>query len=315
MATNLVDRAWMNVSGTPGTGNITLGTVVDGNQSFVDAGVVDGTPYPYVVFDGNDWEEGIGQSSSSVTVWQRTTVSRSVISGTAGTTKLTLSSSAQIFLTARAVDLADASLLKSGTIGTARLGSGTASSSTFLRGDQSWATIVSTGRLIGFGVFTSSQTITIPTGATACFIRMTGGCGGNDNTSGNNGAGTGAGSLEKYLSSITAGLTLAFTRGAAGGAGGAGGTSTLSSGTQTISTLTATGGARGYGGSSGQGVGGSASGGDVNVDGQGTPCAVPGQLASSGGMAGLGMGHGADLNGSSVTNTASAGYAEIWWFS
>jgi hypothetical protein len=125
MATNLVDRAWMNVSGTPGTGNITLGSVVAGNQSFTDAGVTDATPIPYVVFDGNDWEEGIGQSSSSVTVWQRTTVSRSVISGTAGTTKLTLTSSAQVFLTARATDLADASLFKTGTVAAARLPLGT----------------------------------------------------------------------------------------------------------------------------------------------------------------------------------------------
>lgn len=110
------DRAWMNVSGTPGTGNITLGTVVAGNQSFTDAGAVDGTQYGYVVVDGNDWEEGSGTPSSSVTVFQRTTVSRSVIAGVAGTTKLTLSGSAQIFLTARTVDLQDASLLKTGTI-------------------------------------------------------------------------------------------------------------------------------------------------------------------------------------------------------
>jgi hypothetical protein len=125
MATNLVDRAWMNVSGTPGTGNITLGSVVAGNQSFSDAGVTDGVPFSYVAIDGNDFEIGTGQSASSVTTWQRTTVARSVVGGTAGTSKLNLSSAAQIFLTARAVDLADASLFKTGTVAAARLPLGT----------------------------------------------------------------------------------------------------------------------------------------------------------------------------------------------
>ena len=311
MATNLVDRAWMNVSGTPGTGNITLGSVVAGNQSFSDAGVTDGTPIPYVVFDGNDWEEGIGQSSSSVTVWQRTTVSRSVISGTAGTTKLTLSSSAQVFLTARAVDLADASLLKTGTVGTARLGSGTASSSTFLRGDQSWAAVVSTGRLIGYNKYSSSQTITIPTGATSCFVRMTGGGGGSDSNSG----GAGAGSLEKYLTGITAGSTLAFTAGAAGSSGGSGGNSVLASGTQSISTLTCNGGTV-FGGPN-TGNGSTATGGDNNVTGGSAVVSSTTALNTYiGGMNGLSMGQGASRNGSNVVMTAAtAGYAEIWWFS
>jgi hypothetical protein len=39
------------------------------------------------------------------------------------------------------VDTTDAGNISSGTMGTARLGSGTASSSTYLRGDQTWATV------------------------------------------------------------------------------------------------------------------------------------------------------------------------------
>jgi hypothetical protein len=111
MATNLVDRAWMSVSGTPGTGNITLGSVVAGNQSFSDAGVTDSVPFSYVAIDGNDFEIGTGQSASSVTTWQRTTVSRSVVGGTAGTSKLNLSSASTVFLTARATDLRARELL------------------------------------------------------------------------------------------------------------------------------------------------------------------------------------------------------------
>lgn len=118
----LLDRAWMSVSGTPGTGNITLGAPLASYQSFADAGTVDGTQYPYVAIDGNDVEIGSGTTSSSGAVFQRTTVSRSIIAGVVGTTKLNLSSSATIFLTARAVDIQNASsLFTTGTVPLDRL--------------------------------------------------------------------------------------------------------------------------------------------------------------------------------------------------
>jgi hypothetical protein len=154
--------------------------------------------------------------------------------------------------------------------------------------------------LIEFDVFSSSQTITIPAGATACFIRMTGGGGGNTGAGSQGGGGPGA--LEKYLSSITAGLTLSYTNGAAGGSG-AGGNSVLSSGTQSISTLTAGGG--GYAGSAGPG--GTSSGGDINP--RGTRGGQFADSSASNGMGGLGMGVG------STSGNATSGYLEIWWFS
>jgi len=56
------------------------------------------------------------------------------------------------------VDTTDATNLTSGTVGTARLGSGTANSTTYLRGDQTWATI-SAG---GLTYFTESQSTSSP---------------------------------------------------------------------------------------------------------------------------------------------------------
>jgi hypothetical protein len=59
--------------------------------------------------------------------------------------------------------LIDASAIDSGTIPTARLGSGTASSSTFLRGDQSWVSV-------GFGSWTSKSNDTVYLAGTDGFV-------------------------------------------------------------------------------------------------------------------------------------------------
>lgn len=97
----------------------------------------------------------------------------------------------------------------------------------------------------GGQVFTSSGTFTIPTGVTSLKVSVVGGGGG--------------GGYAACCAIVT---------------GSAGNTSSVSSGTQTISTVSATGGAGGY--PSGIGYGGLGSGGNLNMRGSGTYPASPG---------------------------------------
>ena len=53
------------------------------------------------------------------------------------------------YVTASIINSLNASNLSSGTVATARLGSGTASSSTYLRGDNTWAALTSVGGATG----------------------------------------------------------------------------------------------------------------------------------------------------------------------
>jgi hypothetical protein len=188
---------------------------------------------------------------------------------------------------------------------------GTASSSTFLRGDGAWQTPVSP---IGRQVFTSSGTFTIPSGVTAVKVTVVGGGGGGGGGAacGNPGGGGGGGAaLIKYLTGLTSGNTLAVTVGAAG-AGGVngttGGTSSVASGTQSITTLTCTGGAGGVSQASATyRAGGTATNGDINANGG--PSEYTGGAGQKGGDSGLGMGIGGwGATGFSTSPTAGTGY-------
>ena len=129
----------------------------------------------------------------------------------------------------------------------------------------------------------SSGNETIPKGASLVVIELWGGGGGGGRGSnlcvGNDGGGGGSGAYVKKtipLSSASWGKTIAYLVGIGGSVGAGPGTyggngqaSTVSSGTFTLSTLTAGGGGGASGGNLGpvEGAGGTASGGDVNTSG------------------------------------------------
>lgn len=90
----LFNRAKMDTS-TTGSGTITLGSAVDGYQSFADAGVADSDVVQYVIEDGNNWEIGTGTYSATGTSLTRTP-SESSNSGSA----ISLTGAAEVFISA-----------------------------------------------------------------------------------------------------------------------------------------------------------------------------------------------------------------------
>lgn len=101
---SLLNRARMSTA-TTGTGTVTLASAVTGYASFAEAGAVNATVYSYCIEDGDDFEIGVGTYTSSGTTFSRDTVTLSKIGGASGTTKISLSGSAEIFITLRSADL------------------------------------------------------------------------------------------------------------------------------------------------------------------------------------------------------------------
>jgi hypothetical protein len=96
--TKLVNRAKMTTA-TTGTGTITLGSAVDGYQTFAAAGVANADVVRYVIEDGDAWEIGLGTYTTS-----GTTLTRGSIESSTGTA-LNLTGDAVVFVTAAAADL------------------------------------------------------------------------------------------------------------------------------------------------------------------------------------------------------------------
>jgi len=82
-----------------GAGDITLGTAVDGYQTFADAGVLDTNVVRYTIEDGDDWEIGTGVYTAS-----GTTLVRTVTESSNSNAALTCSADAVIFVTMAAED-------------------------------------------------------------------------------------------------------------------------------------------------------------------------------------------------------------------
>jgi len=298
MAFALSDRV-KETTTTTGTGSITLGGAATGYQTFNSGVGVGNTAYYCIAGQGtSEWEVGFGTLSAS------TTLARTKIfaSSNAGSAVNFSAGTKDVFVTF------PASAGYSGASGQ---------------------------------VFTASGTFTIPTGITRVKVTIIGGgggggggnAGGECNPSYSGGGGGGAGAAVKWLTSLTPGNTLTVTRGAGGGGGAggdpafsgtSGGTSSVASGTETITTVSATGGAGGGHdtGNSG-GAGGTGSSGDLNVAGGGGNAngGVGGSsmmggagiaLGGAGGVYG-GGGGGGNSNGSSVGGAGANGVIFFEW--
>jgi len=153
----------------------------------------------------------------------------------------------------------------------------------------------------------SSTAWTIPAGVTKVRITVVGGGGSGAVDGSGGGGGAGGGAAIKVLTGLTPGNTLTYTVGAGGTTssttGGTGGTSQVASGTQTITTISATG---GYGGGAapgyspaiqGGGLGGIGSNGDLNIAGTCGDQSVSGANGGGGNsyMGGGGQGYGGTL--------------------
>lgn len=102
---SLFNRARVSTA-TAGTGTMTLGAATSNAFfTFAEAGVPNATVVSYVIEDGNDVELGVGTYTTAGTTLSRTTVTASKIGGVAGTTKLTLSGSAIVYIDALAADI------------------------------------------------------------------------------------------------------------------------------------------------------------------------------------------------------------------
>jgi hypothetical protein len=170
----LYDLARMTTA-TTGTGAITLGAAVSGFLTFAGAGVADGDVVSYGIKDGANSECGTGTYTAS-----GSTLTRSVTKSTNGNSAISLSGSAEVYITLRAEDVVPTT--RQIIAGTGMSGGGDLSVDRTLTN----AGVVTVKKQI----FTASGTYTPSAGMIYCIIECVGG---------GAGGGGGAGSATSVL--------------------------------------------------------------------------------------------------------------------
>lgn len=90
---------------TSGTGNIAIGPAVEGFLTPALAGAVNGDQVPYFIVDGANFAHGLGTYSTSGPSLTRDAAERRWNGTAMATAKLSLSGSAEVFITQRAADI------------------------------------------------------------------------------------------------------------------------------------------------------------------------------------------------------------------
>lgn len=145
---------------TTGTGTITLGSAVSGYLTFALAGVANGDVVDYAIKDGSNSEHGTGTYTSS-----GTTLTRTVTKSTNANAAISLSGTAEVFISPRAETLNDASLFTSGTLPVGRINGGTANQT--VQGDGSF--ITQARKLLNTLTASASATLSDTTSITSSF--------------------------------------------------------------------------------------------------------------------------------------------------
>ena len=165
MAYVIYNNVKMSVSGTPGTGAVTLGSALTGFQSFSSGGAANADTFPYRLEDGSSgaWEIGIGTYSTTGPTVTRTTITASSNAGAA----INATSAAVIMCASLSADIPTQSNLLAVAKGGTGLASGTSGGVLYYSATgtlASSAVLTASALVIGGGAGVAPSTTTTGTG-------------------------------------------------------------------------------------------------------------------------------------------------------